>query len=177
MSTTDTYNNRMRQAQDTMMGAAGARMRDAKALVKLVPTPGNGLLSPTDAIQQYGRVSKRLLEVNVEYVRDLAVAVRKHVTGLAGVMKDEVVTAANVANNQAEKLEEAAIEQAEEIQRQERAEARRAKRAAREAAAERYQEMTKAELSEELAKRDLPKSGNVDELRERLVDSDLQATA
>lgn len=175
-TTTDTYSNRVGQAQDTMMGSAAARMRGAKALMNMVPTPGNGLLSPTDAIQQYGRVTKRLVEVNVEYMRDLAGAVRKHVTGLAGVLKDEVVTSARVANNQAEKLEEAAIEQAEELQRVERAEARRAKRAAREAAAERYQDMTKAELSDELAKRDMTKSGNVDELRERLVESDLQTS-
>ncbi|MGO9143149.1 MAG: SAP domain-containing protein [Streptosporangiaceae bacterium] len=32
--------------------------------------------------------------------------------------------------------------------------------------------MTKAELSDLLAKRDLPKSGNVDDLIERLVEAD-----
>jgi hypothetical protein len=34
--------------------------------------------------------------------------------------------------------------------------------------------MTKVELSEELGARDLPKSGNVDELRDRLIEADLQ---
>ena len=34
--------------------------------------------------------------------------------------------------------------------------------------------MTKVELSEESAARDLPKSGNVEELRQRLTAADLQ---
>jgi hypothetical protein len=176
MTTTES-SNRARHLQETMAGAAEARMRDASAMLRLVPTPANGLLNPSDIINQYGRLSKRLLEVNMEYVRDLAGAVRKHVTGLAGVMKDEVVTTAQLANDQAEKLEEAAIERADEIERAERAAARRARKAAHDAAAERFQEMTKAELADELAERHLPKTGNVDELRERLIDDDLRATA
>ena len=36
--------------------------------------------------------------------------------------------------------------------------------------------MTKVELSDELAKRDLAKTGNVDDLRERLIDNDLHPT-
>ena len=96
-------------------------MRDAQALFSLTPTPGNALFNTTDAIRQYGRVTKRLVEVNAEYVWDLAAAVRKHVTGLAGVWKDEVVTTAKLANSTAEKLEDAELEKAEEVQRTERA--------------------------------------------------------
>jgi hypothetical protein len=161
----------------TMTGAAEARMRDARAMLRLVPTPAKGLVNPSDVINQYARVSKRLIEVNVEYVRDLAGAVRKHMGGLAGVLKDEVVTTTKLANDQAEKLEEAALEQADEIERAERAAVRRAKKAAHDAAAERYAEMTKVELADELAKRRLPKTGNVDELRERLIDDDQKTTA
>ncbi len=97
--------------------------------------------------------------------------------GLADVVKDEVVTSGKLANRQAEKLEGAAVEQAEEIARAERAELRRQKKAARDAATARYRDMTKVELSEELAGRDLPRTGNVDELRERLTDSDLEAAS
>src|SRR5487761_1596791 len=39
-------------------------------------------------------------------------------------------------------------------------------------ARERYEGLTKAELSDQLDKRDLPKTGNVDELVERLVEAD-----
>ena len=177
MSTTEQYLTRVKQAKETAQGVSEARSRDAKAFLGLIPTPSNGLLSPGDMIDQNRRIAKRFVEVNVEYVQDLAGAVRKHLTGLAGVLKDEVVTTGKLANEQAEKYQEAAIDQAEEIQRAERAAARQARKAARDAAAERYEHMTKVELSEELAARDLPKTGNVDELRERLIENDLEASA
>ena len=44
----------------------------------------------------------------------------------------------------------------------------------REQAAKNYDELTKAELQEELGARNLPKTGTVDELRERLVADDLK---
>ena len=49
---------------------------------------------------------------------------------------------------------------------------RRQARQAHDKARERYQGFTKAELSDQLAKRQLPKSGNIDELIERLVEAD-----
>ena len=174
MNATEQYIARAKQARETMEGVSEARSRDAKALLNLIPTPGNGLLNTSEMIDQNRRIAKRFVEVNVEYVQDLAGAVRKHLTGLASLLKDEVVTTGKLANQQAEKYEEAAIDQAEEIQRAERAAARQARKAARDAAAERYEHMTKVELSEELEKRGMPKTGNVDELRDRLIESDLQ---
>ncbi len=146
-----------------------------KALFSSVPTSGYGLLNPSEAFGQASRLSKRLTAVNIEYVQDLAGAVQKHLTGLASVLKDEIATTAKVTVDQVEKFEEAAADQADEVQRAERAAVRRARKAARDAAAERYQEMTKVELSDELGARDLPKTGNVEELRERLIEADLQA--
>ena len=49
---------------------------------------------------------------------------------------------------------------------------RRQARQAHDKARERYEGLTKTELSDQLAKRQLPKSGNVDELIERLVEAD-----
>ena len=46
--------------------------------------------------------------------------------------------------------------------------------AVRDQAAKSYDDLTKAELQDELGSRDLPKTGNVDELRERLVADDLK---
>ena len=55
-------------------------------------------------------------------------------------------------------------------------EARKAEREqakhAHDKARERYEGLTKAELNDLLDKRDLPKTGNVDELIERLVEAD-----
>jgi hypothetical protein len=177
MSTITDYSTRIHEARETVASISEARIRDAKALLHLVPTPGNGFLSPSDVIDQNRRIAKNLVLVNANYVKELAVAVRNHVSGLVGVLADEVVTTAKLANTQAEKAQDAAIGQAEEIVRAERAEVRRQKREARDAAARRYQDMTKVELSDELEKRDMPKTGNVDELRERLIDSDLEAVS
>jgi len=71
---------------------------------------------------------------------------------------------------QSEEREQAEREQARAARAAERAEARQA----RESARERYEGRTKAELAEELGQRDLPKTGNIDELIERLVDADTQ---
>jgi hypothetical protein len=173
--TTSAYSSRIEQARETLSSVGEARVRDAKALLSLIPTPGNGLVHPKEAFDQNRRITKRLVDVNVAYVKDLTAAVRKHVTGLGSVLVDEVTTTAKLANEQAEKVEEQAVQQAEEIVRAERAEVRRAKRAARDAAAQKYAEMTKVELADELGGRDLPKTGTVEELRERLVVSDLEA--
>jgi hypothetical protein len=118
------------------------------------------------------RLSKRLTEANIEYVQDLAGAACKHVTGLAGLLKDEMATTTNVTIDEVKKFEEAAADQAAASQRTERAAVRRARKADHDAAAQRYQQMTKAELSEELRARELPKTGNVGELRDRLTKAD-----
>jgi flagellar biosynthesis GTPase FlhF len=79
---------------------------------------------------------------------------------------------------QAEKAERTAHEQAEQAEQELARQARQAEREhARQAHARsraRYEGLPKAELSDLLAKRDLPKTGNIDELIERLVEADSQ---
>jgi len=86
---------------------------------------------------------------------------------------------AQAAREQAEKAEQAAREQAQKAEQAEQGLARQARQAEREQARrahkrarERYEGLTKAELSDQLAKRELPKTGNVDALIERLVEAD-----
>jgi septal ring factor EnvC (AmiA/AmiB activator) len=76
--------------------------------------------------------------------------------------------AEQAAHEQAEKAEQAKQELAREARRAEREQARKAHEKAR----QRYEGLTKAELSDLLGQRDLPKTGNVDELVERLVEAD-----
>jgi hypothetical protein len=79
------------------------------------------------------------------------------------------LTAQNqLEREQAELAEKAEREQAREARAAERQKARQE----RQAAQERYQDMNKSELSDELARRELPKTGTVDELVARLVDAD-----
>ncbi len=75
---------------------------------------------------------------------------------------------AKKAQQQAEEAEEAEKAKAREAKRVEREEAKKAQQQAREA----FEGLTKAELSDQLAERGLPKTGNVEELIERLVSAD-----
>jgi flagellar biosynthesis GTPase FlhF len=77
---------------------------------------------------------------------------------------------ARKAQQQAEEAEEAEKAKAREAKRIEREEARKAQQKARAA----YEGLTKAELSGQLAKRGLPKTGNVEDLIERLVSADTE---
>jgi hypothetical protein len=88
------------------------------------------------------------------------------------VVADQAVQQAekaqDVANEQAELVEEAKKEQEKVARAAERAAAKQAQQEAREP----YEGLTKAELSDLLAERELPKSGTVEELIERLVSAD-----
>ena len=107
-----------------------------------------------------------------EMVRDRAGSagnlVREKAESAGDIVRDKAESAERTAREQAEKAEQAEKERAREARFAERRQARQAHDKAR----ERYEGLTKAELSDQLAKRQLPKSGNVDELIERLVEAD-----
>jgi hypothetical protein len=79
-------------------------------------------------------------------------------------------------HEQAAQAEQAVREQAEKAEQERARQARKAEREqarqAHEKARQRYEGQAKAELSDQLAERDLPKAGNVDELTERLIEAD-----
>ena len=83
-------------------------------------------------------------------------------------MREQAEVAQHAALKQVAKTEQAERELARRARQAEREQARRAHKRAR----ERYEGLTKAELSDQLAKRELPKTGNVDDLIERLVEAD-----
>ncbi len=94
-------------------------------------------------------------------------------------MQERAESAAVVVRERAESFEETAARQAEladeatqELAREARRLERERDKKAHQHARERYEGMTKAELSKQLAQRDLPKSGTVNELIERLVEAD-----
>jgi flagellar biosynthesis GTPase FlhF len=82
--------------------------------------------------------------------------------------REQAENAERAAHEQAAKAEQAEKELARQGRQAEREHARRAHQRAR----ARYEGLPKAELSDLLAKRDLPKTGNIDELIERLVEAD-----
>jgi hypothetical protein len=106
-----------------------------------------------------------------------------HAEAISTWISSETETFEHAAKQQAEQVDKTQRQQAERVQqareeqqeqarqagrekvKQEREQVRRARQEAR----ERYERLTKAELADELAERGLPKTGNVDELVDRLV--------
>jgi len=82
--------------------------------------------------------------------------------------RDQAAKAEQAAREQAEKADRAEKELARQARQAEREQARQAHERARQP----YEGLSKAQLSDLLAKRDLPKTGNIDELIERLVEAD-----
>lgn len=82
--------------------------------------------------------------------------------------REESAKAAKVVRQQAEETERADQERAHEARVVERERSRQVSQRAR----QRYQGMTKSQLSELLGRRDLPKTGSHDELVGRLVEAD-----
>jgi len=128
---------------------------------------------------RWARKATTLSDTVRERAESAGDAVRERAESVGGLVRGKADTIGQTARDQAAKAAKASREQAEQAERadQERAqEARKLERArsrqAHQRARERYEGMTRAELSDLLAKRDLPKTGKVDELVERLVQSD-----
>jgi hypothetical protein len=127
------------------------------------------------AVERYFDFVQRAVTMN----RSIAVEWAQAVGALSGAARERAASAGEVVRERAESFERAASEQAEKAEKAQEDLAREARRIERQNAREahekaraRYEGMTKAELSDLLAKRDLPKTGNVDELVERLVEAD-----
>ena len=161
--------------------AAGLRTRGPRTLTDLVPARPRVDLVP--AVERYFELVQRTVDIN----RRLTVKWAQTVGTLSGVAREKAEPAGDlvrekadaadiVMREQAEKAQQAALEQAKQAEKglarqgrqAEREQARRVHKKAR----ERYEGLTKAELSDQLAKRELPKTGNVDALIERLVEAD-----
>jgi hypothetical protein len=158
--------------------------RGARTVTDLVP--GLPRVDLVPAVERYFDLVQRTVDIN----RHLAVRCAEVVGTLSGVVRDKTESAGDlvrekaeaagaVMREQAEQAQQAALEQVEKAEQAEKELARRARQAEREQARraherarERYEGLTKAELSDQLAKRELPKTGNVDDLIERLVEAD-----
>jgi Skp family chaperone for outer membrane proteins len=132
-----------------------------------------------DLVQRTVEINRRLAVRWAEAAGTLSGAVREKAESAGEVVREKAEAAGDIAREQAENAERAAREQAAKAEQAEKELARQARQAEREHARQvhararaRYEGLTKAELSDLLAKRDLPKTGNIDELIERLVEAD-----
>jgi hypothetical protein len=126
----------------------------------------------------------------VDLQRDMATQWADLLTSMSGSLREQAESFRHVVTEQTdkvtdltvqqtEKAEQAAQEQADKLQDAEKARAREAKRVEREEGKkaqhktrEAYEDLTKAELADQLAQRGLPRTGNIEELIERLVTAD-----
>jgi hypothetical protein len=129
-----------------------------------------------DLVQQTVDINRRVTIKWAGAAGTLSEMVRDRAESAGNLVRDKAESAGDIVRDKAESAERTAREQAEQAEKERAREARFAERQqarqAHDKARERYEGLTKAELSDQLAKRQLPKSGNVDELIERLVEAD-----
>ena len=129
-----------------------------------------------DVVQQTVDINRRLTIKLAEAAGSLSEMVRDRAESAGNLVRDKAESAGDLVRDKAESAERTAREQAEQAEKERARETRFAERQqarqAHDKARKRYEGLTKAELSDQLAKRQLPKSGNVDELIERLVEAD-----
>jgi hypothetical protein len=124
------------------------------------------------AVEEYFDDSQRIFEINRDCLRNLAGVL------LSGgeVALDYSKSMSDVLRRQAGMTVEMVREQADRLQDSQRAQAPAAQRTEQPApAVDRYRELTKAELSERLNDRNMPRTGTIEELRQRLIEADLEA--
>jgi len=175
------YTSAVRQTQETWAGIVDS-VTDTLQKSTIVPGRSTGLFDPTAAIDQIFDFWGKALDVQREAAKQLAGVtlslgdqVRSQAESVGTAVREQAESAKRLAREQVEVVEAAEREQARAAQAAERekaAEQREKAARQREKLAQKYEDYTKVELQEELAGRDLPKTGNVDELRDRLIADD-----
>jgi hypothetical protein len=137
--------------------------------------PGLPQVDLVPVVERYFEFVQRTVDIS----RDLTIKWAEAAGTLSGAVREQAESVGGLVRGQAESARDFAHEQAGQAQQAERELAREARQAereqarhARDKARERYEGLTKAELSDRLDQRNLPKTGNVDELVERLVEAD-----
>jgi len=181
-STTERYSAAASQSASTAEKIADFWTQGPQRLSDYM-LPGLPQVDLVPVVERYFEFVRRTVDISrdltlkwAEAAGMLSGAVREQAESVGGLVREQAGSARDFVHEQAGKAEQAAREQAEQAEQAERELARKAEREqarhAHEKARERYEGLTKAELSDLLDQRHLPKTGNVDELVERLVEAD-----
>jgi hypothetical protein len=184
-STTERYRAAASQSADTVEKIADFWTQGSQRLNDYLPS-GLPQVDLVPVVERYFELVQRTVDISrdltlkwVEAAGTLTGVVREQAESVGGLVREQAESARGFVHEQADRAEQAAREQADRAEQAEKDQAREARRIEREQAKrahdkarERYEGMNKAELSDLLEKRDLPKTGNVDELVERLVEAD-----
>src|SRR6185437_14851385 len=169
-STTERYSAAASQSASTVEKIADFWTQGSRRLSDHM-LPGLPQVDLVPVVERYFEFVQRTVDISrnltlswAEAAGTLSGAVREQAASMGGLVREQAGSAREFVHEQADKAEQAA----REARKADREQARRAHEEAR----QRYEGLTKAELSDLLDKRNLPKTGNVDELVERLVEAD-----
>ena len=173
-STTERYRAAARQSASTTEKIADFWTQGSQRLTDRV-LPGLPQVNLVPLVERYFEFVQRTVDISrdltlkwAEAAGTLSGAVREQAESVGGVVRERAESTRDFVHEQAGKAEQAEKELAREVRKAEREQAKHAHDKAR----ERYEGLTKAELSDLLDQRHLPKTGNVDELVERLIEAD-----
>jgi SAP domain len=184
-STTERYRAAASRSAGTVEKVADFWTQGSQKLSEYVPA-GVPQVNLVPVVERYFEFVQRTVDISrdlslkwAEAAGMLSGVAREQAESVGGLVREQAGSARDFVHEQADKAEHAAREQADRAEQAQKELAREARKAEREQARhahdkarERYEGLTKAELSDLLAQRDLPKTGNVDELVERLVEAD-----
>jgi hypothetical protein len=179
MTLQDQYANGARTVGKAWTDAATSWTGSIKDAAGQARTPF-AMVNATALITQSATLARQLQQANLEYAVNLLRAVSvagdaagQYLDSVGSVLRNQVNALSDSVHEQVTKTEQIVQEQAERAEvRQARAAERREARQAHQTARERYEGKTKTELADELSTRGLPKTGNLDELIDRLADAD-----
>src|SRR5580692_2326204 len=170
-STTERYRAAASQSAGTAEKIADFWTQGSQRLSDYM-LPGLPRLDLVPVVERYFEFVQRTVDIS----RDLTLKWAESAVTLSGALREQAESTREFVHEQAGKAEQAARQQAVQAEQELAREVRKAERDqakhAHDKARERYEGLTKAELSDQLDHRHLPKTGNVDELVERLVEAD-----
>ena len=170
-STTERYSAAASQSASTVERIADFWTKGSQRLSDHM-LPGLPQVDLVPVVERYFEFVQRTVDIS----RDLTIKWAEAAGTLSGAVREQAESVGGLVRGQAESARDFMHEQAGQAEKELAREARQAEREqarhARDKARERYEGLTKAELSDRLDQRNLPKTGNVDELVERLVEAD-----
>jgi hypothetical protein len=173
-STTERYRAAASQSASTAEKIADFWTQGSQRLSDYM-LPGLPRLDLVPVVERYFEFVQRTVDIS----RDLTLKWAESAVTLSGALREQAESTREFVHEQAGKAEQAARQQAVQAEQAEQELAREVRKAERDQAKhahdkarERYEGLTKAELSDQLDQRHLPKTGTVDELVERLAEAD-----
>ena len=154
MTIQDQYIETFRQTQETWADVVKSYTDNVQRTFAQ-PSTLYGFVDPIETIDQVFDFWEKSLEVQRDVAKQLVGATISY----GEKVREQVESVGAAVRQQADSVTETLQSAAASVRVQ---------------AAKKYDDLTKAELQEELGARDLPKTGTVDELRERLVSDDLK---